>query len=389
MKAKRLSKAQGLDIISALPQAIIEFILCLLPVEEAARTSILSRDWRYKWTTIPKLEFVQSEDKQVFDSSETFDDLCIARRNMDLRCKLFYDIHQVLLLRHGPIHEFALTMDAPHTCFEIDQIILHLLRNHTVKKLTLDFYEGSFYGLPLSFFSLHHLTDLCLENCDINHKPIFNGFGSLTNLSLTHVTISKEALLHLLSNCPSLKTLCLQISEEDFQDRTYPSITELFKCLPVIEDLTTWGYIIPPLVDSSLPQELPPSLIRLKTFCIDEFCFVDGYGLPFLAVLIKCSPNLEKLKIIGYHVYHDDIEPDNMEEYSNVWLERLNELEIDNLNNYEPELEFVKFILTRSRNLKKVTLVKNYMLKENQKLDMLKVLLNAPRASPTVEIVVS
>ncbi|MFS8031602.1 putative F-box domain, leucine-rich repeat domain superfamily, F-box-like domain superfamily [Helianthus anomalus] len=121
--------AERLDIITRLPQAIIETILCLLPTEEAARTSILSKEWR----------------------------ICKDKKNM--RCRLFYVINQVLLLRRSPIHEFTLSMDAHDTCFEIDQNILHLSRNHTVKKLTLYFNELSSYGLPLSFFSsLHHLT---------------------------------------------------------------------------------------------------------------------------------------------------------------------------------------------------------------------------------------
>ncbi|KAK1428454.1 hypothetical protein QVD17_17289 [Tagetes erecta] len=49
------------DMISNLPQSIIEIILCLLPTKEAARTSILSREWMYRWTTIPKLAFIQDK----------------------------------------------------------------------------------------------------------------------------------------------------------------------------------------------------------------------------------------------------------------------------------------------------------------------------------------
>ncbi|MFS8031599.1 putative F-box-like domain superfamily protein [Helianthus anomalus] len=64
MEAKHLSKAQQLDRITTLPQSIIETILCLLPIEETARTSILSREWRFKWTTIPKLVFLDDTVKR-------------------------------------------------------------------------------------------------------------------------------------------------------------------------------------------------------------------------------------------------------------------------------------------------------------------------------------
>lgn len=33
--------------------------------------------------------------------------------------------------------------------------------------------------------------------------------------------------------------------DEDFRGDERPNIMELFKCLPVIEHLTTWGYMSP------------------------------------------------------------------------------------------------------------------------------------------------
>ncbi|KAJ0643533.1 putative F-box domain, leucine-rich repeat domain superfamily, F-box-like domain superfamily [Helianthus annuus] len=59
MKTRSMYKAERLSVdrISTLPQPILESILSLLPTEEAARTSILSTEWRYKWTTIPNLRF--------------------------------------------------------------------------------------------------------------------------------------------------------------------------------------------------------------------------------------------------------------------------------------------------------------------------------------------
>ncbi|KAJ0471164.1 putative leucine-rich repeat domain superfamily, F-box-like domain superfamily [Helianthus annuus] len=382
VKAKCLSKVERVDRITTLPQAVVETILCLLPIKEAARTSVLSREWRYKWTTIPELEFYQDDLKESSDGSET-SDLERARNNMDTRCKLIYVIHQVLLLHQGPIREFTLSMDAHHTCFEIDQIILHLSRNHAVKKLRFEFYDYNTYGLPLSFFSLHHLTDLYLANCNINQKPIFNGFGSLTNLSLIFVKISRKALLHLLSNCPSLKRLDMLI--RDFLGDEKPNIMELFKCLPMIERLTTGGDIIPSLVQASVSQELPASLIHLKYCYIEDLSFKDGYGLPFIAALIKCSPNLEKIELA---MNDDEIKSVlldeysvTLEKYSNVWLEHLNELQIRYFTHVKPVLELTKFILARSPNLKKVSLLTNEVVDKNERLEMLKTLRRSTRAT--------
>ncbi|KAF5780444.1 putative leucine-rich repeat domain superfamily, F-box-like domain superfamily [Helianthus annuus] len=203
MTSKRMSKAErsSLDIISTLPEPTLETILCLLPTKAAARTSILSREWRYKWTKISKLEFFVPIR------------ITIKKQVLDRRCTPFNDLLQVLLSHKGLIHEFSLLMNqsTPHQdFFGFDQVVLHLLKNHAVKKLKL-YGLNSFrwHKLPVSIFSLHHLTDLNLSCFVLDHEPIFNGFGDLRSLSLRNVGISTKTLLHLLSNSPSLKSLTL------------------------------------------------------------------------------------------------------------------------------------------------------------------------------------
>ncbi|KAJ0639571.1 putative leucine-rich repeat domain superfamily [Helianthus annuus] len=136
--------------------------------------------------------------------------MACTKKEMDMN-----DLHQLLLLRQGPIHEFTLDMQGyceHYDCFEFDQLILNLSRNHTVKKLTLTgLYDIDYIGykLPVSVFSLHHLTDLYLCMFALHHPPTFDGFGSLGSLYLHEVKISTKHLLHLLSNCPSLKCFSL------------------------------------------------------------------------------------------------------------------------------------------------------------------------------------
>ncbi|KAJ0531252.1 putative leucine-rich repeat domain superfamily, F-box-like domain superfamily [Helianthus annuus] len=381
MKAKRPTKAQqlSLNIINTLPQTTIENILCFLPIREAARTSILSREWRYKWTTIPKLEFGSSTLSKGKNKEKLPSDIASARKNMDERCKLFNAIHQVLLMHQGPIHEFTFHSNKSYHFYELDQIILHLSRNHTVKKLTL----AIDYKLLLCAFSLHHLTDLYLRYVVIYHQPIFSGFGSLRSLCLYDVKISTKALLHLLSNCPSLKRFSLL----GFIGQGDCTIIELFDCLHVIEDLTINGYnAVDQLVLDSVPEELSTSLIHLKYFCFKEMSLDDDDHLTFLAVLLKCSPNLELIELEAELGYNDENEIyyGILEKYSDVWMEHLKELVIYYFNNSKPSMEFVKFIISRSPKLKKVLLIVD---DKDEELEMLEVLLQAPRASP-VEIVV-
>ncbi|KAJ0812513.1 putative FBD domain, F-box-like domain superfamily protein [Helianthus annuus] len=382
-------KAQRLDRITTLPETIIETVLCLLPIEEAARTSILSREWRYKWTTIPKLVFRRctvktSTEEGHLSDRELLCDLSHARREEEMKRKLFYAIYQVLLLHQGPIQEFILTMNVHDTCFEMDQILLHLSRKHMVLKLTL---ELNYFTLPLSLFSLHQLTDLSLYGCQIKHVPVFNGFGSLTSLSLEMVWISMESLLHLLSLCPSLKSFILLTTSDLINGGNNTTIMEFFECLPVIEHLTTSCYLSEYGLHVSVPEELPNSLIHLKYFCFKEMMVEESDEWTFLSVLIHCSPNLEKIKLEMLKDVDDCFEESiTFEEYSDFWLEHLNELEIEGFRNYKTELDFVKVILARSPNLKKVVL-RTWMHDKDKELETLTILLSAPCASP-VKIIV-
>ncbi|KAI7755612.1 hypothetical protein M8C21_016685, partial [Ambrosia artemisiifolia] len=262
-----------------------------------------------------------------------------------------------------PIHEFTLYIQEIDDSSKVglDKTILHLSRNHTVKKFKLEFEaDSSPYDLPSSIFSLHHLTELYLGWCRLDHQPTFDGFGSLTVLTLDFVMISRNTLLHLLYNCPSLKSFTLLMLEEQILGDEQSDMIELFECLPLIERLTVWSEISSWFVPDLVPQELPTSLIHLKYFRFTQMSFHDGYRLTFLAVLIKSSPKLEKIELEidtncicdpeEYDEYHSDVW---LAHLSDVWLEHLSHLKLEYFSNLEPELEFVKFILARSPKLKK------------------------------------
>ncbi|KAM0017573.1 putative FBD domain-containing protein [Helianthus debilis subsp. tardiflorus] len=118
-------------------------------------------------------------------------------------------------------------------------------------------------------------------------------------------------------------------------------------------------------------------------------CFDEDHGLTSLAVLIECSPILEKLEleidIEPNHCYENETCSGILEKCPDVWLVHMKELEIQSFINLKREMEFVKFIMARSPRLKKVII--HSLVGKDEESDMLKVLLQAPRASP-VQIVV-
>nr|XP_043615736.1 F-box/FBD/LRR-repeat protein At1g13570-like [Erigeron canadensis] len=303
MKTQRLSS----DRITTLPESIIENILCLVPIKDAVSTSVLSREWRFRWTTIPKLVFSEYE----FQVSTTLNHI------QPRKCKLFYAIFQVLLVHQGPIHEFGLFINGDATCVEIDRIIAHLARNSTLKKFTLSFNFPRLYKMPLSFFSLHHLTDLNLFRCYIDFQPVSSRFSSLTRLCLIDVRISTKTLLHLFEEYNHM------VSDDD------STLIELFKCLPMIEDLTISYWVFQCFVEDSYAQVLRrTSLNHLKYFRVEGMFFTGRNDLLFIISLMRCSPNLEKLKLQKYrqmyvdeeNCWNSDIESITPEDYSDIWL---------------------------------------------------------------------
>nr|GEY83976.1 hypothetical protein [Tanacetum cinerariifolium] len=314
MEAKRIAN-DDLDAFNNIPLSIIEHILCLLPIKDAVRTSILSKIWRYRWTKIPKLEFKLEDMVNDYQLEEQlFADWSSESKALMMRCKRFFAIHQVLLMHNAPILDFSFKMIEPDdTCVEIEQMIIHLARtNNNVKKLKFkitrywDVIDYCPYEVPISIFLLRHLTDLHIENCTLgNVVPTLDGFGSL---------ISSQ-------------------------------------CQWIIEN-------------SHVPPELPMALIHLKCLCLTSMMLLDTYGLQFLFLVIRSSPNLEKIELhIDNNDYFDfktdkdfEIRSDALKDCSDIWLEHLKELEIIDFANLKHEMKFVKLILERAPMLKKKSL---------------------------------
>ncbi|GJS39041.1 F-box/FBD/LRR-repeat protein [Tanacetum coccineum] len=292
-----------MDRLSNLPSGIIELILCRVPIQEAGRTSILSKEWRYRWTRIPNLVFIEDTFQvSTVDGAESSilgqtHEQPNNRLTMDRKSKLIYAICQVLLIHDGPINEFTLSLCLSRKHVKIDPILTYLPRKTRVKKLKFNF-GWPLHCVPLSHYSFGHLTDLYLIRCGFHLPPTFNGFGSLTSLYLQEVNFSTVTLQHLLSNCPLLKTLdirnpCISGSIGG------PTISEIFECLPVIETFSISFELIRVFRDIAIhkvPRELSTTLIHLKYLRIDGVYFFSKTELSVLALLIKSSPNLEKLK---------------------------------------------------------------------------------------------
>jgi hypothetical protein len=206
----------NIDRISDLPDNVIDGILEHLGIKDQVRTSILSKKWRYKWISVPQLEF----ESDFFGSFHHLDD------PFHVVAKV---ITNVLMIHQGPIHKFTLsipyveiTMEHLNTCFQF-------LSGRDVKYLQLRNYTGAFYQIPYTVFFCKELTYITFRRFILSIPPNFSGFKRLLNLHLEGVTFESSALERLIPGCPLLEELSIEYCTGfEYFDFTAPSLKVLY-----------------------------------------------------------------------------------------------------------------------------------------------------------------
>ncbi|KAG5521274.1 hypothetical protein RHGRI_033729 [Rhododendron griersonianum] len=390
------------DMISNLPCNVLEKILMCLSLHAAVRTSVLSKKWRHIWTTLPQL---------VFDN--TFYKECTrATRN-----NLMMTIYQVLLQHHGPILKFTVSLTALESCPQIDQLI-HFVSKNGIQELTLHFHKGGPYKLSSSLCSCRGITCLDLVSCVFKPPPGFKGFSRLLCLKLDKVVIAGDTLSSLISCCPLLERLTIESGSTSFG---YLEIVALnlrfaqfvglfssvcFKSTPhlaklSIHLLSSFGNLVSEKRVTSKPNMLT------GTFPVIELLELDYYHLKAMAAggIPNRHPNtLTHLKILKLHliclgkvdeismacpgvtVVLDPIpEPLEVQDWSDISLNQLREVEIHRVSGTRPELDFIKVILAKSRILERLV-IKLESKEVYEEWRILKELIRFKRLSPDAEI---
>ncbi|XP_023748226.1 F-box/FBD/LRR-repeat protein At1g13570 [Lactuca sativa] len=368
---------QSLDRISTLPQDTMEKVLSLMPIRDALRTSILSKKWRYCWTGMPTLVF---DDKIVKLSSNVEKEI--------VKYKLVNAIFHVLLLHKGPISELNIFISNAEIANEIDQIILHLSWSKNIKKFYFGIYKS--YKLPFSFFSLQGLECLELLFCKIEIPLMFNGFSMLKYLRFYDVKITAKMLQQFLTACPLLEGITFTGNHRtDFTGGDKFTFVELFKCLPLIQGVKFSRVYIKHFTAGGMSQKLPTSLVYLRILFLDQVCFHKHDELSSILCVINSSPNLEniKLKMIRPDRQYTVLDP---QEYLDLNMAHLKELEIISFHNYTPEMEFVKLVMAKSPMLQKARIELNTSVSDHEEVKMLRDLLfmPIPRASPAAKFII-
>lgn len=138
-----------------------------LTTRDAAKTSILSKQWRYKWvkrtsSDIWCILWQETEILQEFEANE---------RTM----KFLLFLYQVLLRHQGPITKFSLVIPELEGCSHIDHVI-NFLSNYGVEEFIFEISLG--YKIPsFTIYTVETFKNFCLFDQSSFSKDLIDWSG--------------------------------------------------------------------------------------------------------------------------------------------------------------------------------------------------------------------
>ena len=253
-KLKRLGESNPFeteDGISSLPDTVLWSILSFLPTKEAVRTSILSKRWKYQWTSLPHITL---NDSPL--------DPCKKGDQYQTQMLQFLNFVDGVIFHHhaSNIEKFCLSFSIPIKQSRINAWISAII-SRKVRELELTLSYHTTYVFQFSLFTFETLTNLHLKNCSLKISTAIR-FRSLKTCCLVGVTFLEDSFTQcLFPDCPVLENLLL--------------------------DYCIWPKWATFIIDI-------PSLKRFKLHFYDLYIFAKIY-----------APNLEDLELSGCFAFSD------------------------------------------------------------------------------------
>ncbi|XVF62156.1 hypothetical protein PTKIN_Ptkin08bG0194500 [Pterospermum kingtungense] len=393
------------DRLSELPDCLLISILSLLPMKEAARTSVLSSRWRCLWTyAVRALDFDASPlvSAQFLRSA--------ADPNDSERNKFIEWVNKVLSPHNGPtIDEFRVFFDlGEHKCKHYLDSWINFALEKSVRRLELNlscWYAFAFRGVYL-------LTLPFLQNCKLD---------SLTCISFNAVEVTQEVVEYILSCCPLLESLtlvtsaslvnlkvsgptlklkhlkilrchslkCIKISAPSLVSFKHngPRAKINFKYVPsLVEASFSWFHV--PFLVKNPPENSWSLLFQLRALALDvidfepKFCQfrrfpklrnlmefklqlcsnqITGDILRFMSPL-KAFPKLHKLSIEFFH--SKDSQTAELKMKKKRAHKHLKVIELIGFSGKKIESEFIWYIINNTVALEKIVIDPSFRLFE-------------------------
>jgi hypothetical protein len=261
---------KGADMLNdVLPEELVSNILSRLSTKEAIKTSILSKRWRFLWTTISNLDF--SDDREVnrtfYDQDGNFVDK--SKRNAVYLKNFKRYVNSVMLRLHPTtsIDKFSISLEKYSDVLHIEKWISSVVeRNVKDLTLSLETCHNNPIDVPLDLFDSKLLESLRLDH-GLHLKIPQRGFVSFPNLkflSLEYVSISGIPAQEKSPCFPNLRTLCLKVITYEGKD---DSVMKLIRNCPLLEDVSIRRIVRNNVsyIDMCIPQ-----LTTADLFCVPD-----------------------------------------------------------------------------------------------------------------------
>ncbi|XP_016446510.1 F-box/FBD/LRR-repeat protein At1g13570 [Nicotiana tabacum] len=397
-----------LDRLTDLPINVRHQIQEHMTIEDAARMSVLSSNWRHVWASNPKLRISA--------------DFC-RKRNQTGTIDI---INRILLQHYGPIKTFLLdiSMIHPSELSVIDLWMLHLSRNGLVE-LTLRSLEylNAPYKLPSCVYGVE-LEHLNLSYCIFRPPCSFGGFHKLKSLKLDGVAFELDIATSFLSvpnlldlmfvrcsglhhlnlyapellcltffycgietikwisfkDCQKLKSFAVIPQEEVSQNRQHEAmnLVKLLSSLPKVRGLILDGCSLKFLASGNVARRLSTMLNHLDSLEFYGFDFNDEDQICSLLCILRSCLNLKLLKLLLSRIKKGSRKVDlNQLKGQGCSIDELNNLQalrIHRFHGSKLELRFVRLVLASAPILEKMIINVDEEVSERQATKISKII---------------
>ncbi|CAI0458659.1 unnamed protein product [Linum tenue] len=379
------------DRISHLPYDVMQRILSFLPVNDAARTATLSKQWRHNWRANTQLVF--DGDFGEISKEGSYDSNAI---------KLMFQICKALMVHDGPITKFVLEIPGLRRPSPDINHIVHFLAKKGVQELALIFSDDGIDDgnpmiereMPSALFSAGQLSSLILRDCDFSVAPSwFLGFSKLTHLELANVNVESSFYSDFLPICPLLQDLKLFICDSHVEFHLKAELVA--PSLKVFES-NVWNVCFKhtPLL----------SVVSISPVNDPEDCEQSGFHVynPDIAAVLGSLPAIQEL-VVGLELLLsgvDDTLPEKevidslqllllgAEDHSTASCFRcLQELSLKEVLGTRVELDLLRFVLATAPLLRRIFIRPAGKLDTSKSHKFLKEMTQYKRASKEAEII--
>ncbi|XP_023643256.1 putative F-box/LRR-repeat protein At3g18150 [Capsella rubella] len=366
-----------MDLISSLPDAILQDILFLVPTKLAISTSVLSKRWRHVWSDTPGLSL---DDKKLHADG----------------------INETLTHYTAPkMIKFHLKFLKRNTFPDMDRWF-EFAMSRNVENLSVCVGNTRGYKLPDSFYISSSIKELILKLPYSYMTPKSSvSWTSLKKLSLRDCFLYQESFDKILSGCPILESLtqivaphihCLTlrnfqsplitlvdvsslteaIVETGVQDSpimyvlTHYIVPEMLKKLENAEKLTFGGNFLLILSLAEVSGVTFP-MFKIKALTLETEIY--QYVIPGIQRLLQNSPVLKMLTVHARDEYHHIISGVSLDDYLRWERMKPDQCWRSNdgvfWNRYPFDLEsdhvasFVKLVLKNTKTLDKMVVLLN------------------------------